>query len=135
VEISEAELERIKQVAVLGSKMEEMETFIPEIFASLKAMNKSIIEMPVELTAQITSCRERIEKETRSYMHGKFITDVDMGKLEKKLEDKVEDEVAEVNKELMKVGYKVNKAQWVTIGFISAISVLGWLLTKTTFFG
>jgi len=122
VELSEHEIELIKEQAVQQSRIDEIEKYIPEIFTSLKTMNKSINEIPLT----ILQCRTDFDAELKSYMHDKFIMEGDLNKLEKKLEKHVDIEVRAVTKRVDRVG-------WMVSGFITAGVFIMWYLKIINF--
>jgi len=124
VEVSSQEIELIKEQAVQGARIDEMEKYIPEIFSSLKQLTKNVNDIPLT----ILNCRNDVDKEIKTYMHDKFLTDIDLQALEKKLEKHVDEEVVIVTSKVEKVGYKVNQATWIISGFISAGVFIMWAL-------
>jgi len=124
VEVSSQEIELIKEQAVQGARIDEMEKYIPEIFSSLKQLTKNVNDIPLT----ILNCRNDVDKEIKTYMHDKFLTDIDLQALEKKLERHVDEEVVIVTSKVEKVGYKVNQATWIISGFISAGVFIMWAL-------
>lgn len=122
MELSEHEIELIKEQAVQQSRIDEIEKYIPEIFTSLKTMNKSINEIPLT----ILQCRTDFDAELKSYMHDKFIMEGDLNKLEKKLEKHVDIEVRAVTKRVDRVG-------WMVSGFITAGVFIMWYLKIINF--
>ncbi len=124
MEVSSQEIELIKEQAVQGARIDEMEKYIPEIFSSLKQLTKNVNDIPLT----ILNCRNDVDKEIKTYMHDKFLTDIDLQALEKKLEKHVDEEVVIVTSKVEKVGYKVNQATWIISGFISAGVFIMWAL-------
>ena len=124
MEVSSQEIELIKEQAVQGARIDEMEKYIPEIFSSLKQLTKNVNDIPLT----ILNCRNDVDKEIKTYMHDKFLTDIDLQALEKKLERHVDEEVVIVTSKVEKVGYKVNQATWIISGFISAGVFIMWAL-------
>lgn len=129
MEISDTELQLVRDQAVQQARIDEVEKYIPEIFASLKQLTKTVNDIPLT----ILNCRNDVDKEIKTYMHDKFITDGDLNKLEQKLEKHVDVEVETVNKKVEDVGSKVNKATWMIAGFISAGVTLMYFLKIINF--
>jgi len=122
VEISDTELELVKKQAVQQSRIDEVEKYIPEIFASLKQMNKNVNDIPLS----ILRCKTDFDVELKSYMHDKFIMEGDLNKLEQKLEKHVDLEVRGVAKRVDRVG-------WLVSGFITAGVFIMWYLKIINF--
>jgi len=122
VDISETELELVKQQAVQQSRIDEVEKYIPEIFASLKQMNKNVNDIPLS----ILRCKTDFDAELKTYMHDKFIIEADLNKLEQKLEKHVDLEVRGVAKRVDRVG-------WLVSGFITAGVFIMWYLKIINF--
>lgn len=129
MEISDTELELVRQQAVQQARIDEVEKYIPEIFASLKQLTKTVNDIPLT----ILNCRNDVDKEIKSYMHDKFIMEGDLNKLETKLEKHVDEEVDEVNRKVDNVGSMVNRAAWIITGFISAGVTLLYFLKIINF--
>lgn len=122
MEISDTELELVRQQAVQQSRIDEVEKYIPEIFASLKQMNKNVNDIPLS----ILRCKTDFDVELKAYMHDKFIMEGDLNKLEQKLEKHVDLEVRGVAKRVDRVG-------WLVSGFITAGVFIMWYLKIINF--
>ena len=122
MEISDTELELVKQQAVQQSRIDEVEKYIPEIFASLKQMNKNVNDIPLS----ILRCKTDFDVELKSYMHDKFIMEGDLNKLEQKLEKHVDSEVRSLSK-------RVDRAGWMVSGSIAAGVFIMWYLKIINF--
>ena len=116
---TEDEIKQIKEQAVLTADVGDLKATIPELFAAIKAINRSIVAIPI----QITECRNDMDKEIKKYMHDRFLTEGDLNAFEKKVEIKID-----------AVGTKVNKATWVVSGFITAAMFITWLMKYTDIF-
>jgi len=121
--ITPAELERIKRQAVMESKVDGMEKMLPEIFGSLKALNKSVDKIPLE----IVNCRDDLERDIKTYTHNGFVTGAELKTFETKLEGKM-------NSSFHSLNAKISRGGWILSGFIAASSVFSFLLTKTSLF-
>ena len=122
MEISETELELVRQQAIQQSRIDEVEKYIPEIFASLKQLTKNVNDIPLT----ILKCRNDVDADMKEYMHDKFIVEGDLNKLEQKLEKHVDVEVRGVTKRVDRVG-------WLVSGFITAGVFIMWYLKIINF--
>lgn len=120
MELTENEVKQIEKLAIQGARIDEIEKYVPEIFASLKSINKTVTEVPLN----ILRCRNEVDKEIKAYMHDKFITDTDLTALETKLEKRVQEEVDQVTDQVQSVGKLVNRATWVITGAVLSGSVI-----------
>lgn len=123
-EISDTELELVKEQAVQQARIDEIEKYVPEIFANLKLLNKNVNDIPLS----ILRCKTDFDSEMKAYMHDKFITDIDLNTLETKLEKHVDNEVRQVTKRVDRVG-------WLVSGFITAGVFIMWYLKIINFGG
>lgn len=121
-EISDTELELVKEQAVQQARIDEIEKYVPEIFANLKLLNKNVNDIPLS----ILRCKTDFDSEMKTYMHDKFITDIDMNKLEVKLEKHVDTEVRTLSK-------RVDRAGWLVSGSIAAGVFIMWYLKIINF--
>ena len=124
------DIERIREQAVLTAEVGELKSTVPEVFASLKSLNKAIAEIPIK----IMECRDDMDREIKQYMHGKFLTEGDLNALERKLEDRVSQEVTAVKTKIDKVDRNVSKATWIVSGFLTACTFVIWLMKFTDIF-
>ena len=113
------EIKAIKEQAVLVAEVGDLKATIPEIFAAIKAQNKALTAIPI----QITECRDDMDREIKNYMHGRFLTEADLRKFERQVEIKVD-----------KVSDQVNRATWIVSGFISAGIFIMWVMKYTDLF-
>lgn len=123
IHLTPRELEMLQQQAVTSAKVTELTGMMPEIFTTLKALSVAISNIPME----IVNCRNKMDKDIKEYIHDTFITDDDLTIFETKLETKV---TLEINK----ISQRINKASWVIGGFISAATVINYLITNTSIF-
>ncbi len=117
MEISDRELERIKEQAVMAAKVDEIENIVPEIFAAIKSLTKDIGAIPME----IVNCKQAMDNEIRKYIHDEFVTT-----------DLFEKRMAE---ELLAIKLLISKAGWILSGMIGAASIFNYLIMHTNFFG
>lgn len=120
MQITERELAREKEQAVIESKVDDIETMIPEIWSSLKSLDKAVSSIPM----QIVSCRDEIEKEMRGYSHEQFITDRELNRFETKLE-------AKLSAQIFGIRGTINKASWILTGFITAATFFNYIVSHT----
>lgn len=109
VTMSIAERDLLIKQAVMESQLDDVREVIPQIFASIKGIDKSIAEIP----SQITSCRDQMEDDIKEYIHGEFVT-------------------AETQRaDMVTMKLIVSKAVWVVGGFIGAGTFINWIIFNT----
>lgn len=120
VTMSRWELEKEREHAVISARLEQLDSVIPELFATAKGLDEKITNIPLEIIA----CRDRMDKDMKNYIHDEFVTNGDLQQFESKLEK-------QIGKDFEIVNRKIGRATWIVSGFISAGTFIFFLLSHT----
>lgn len=114
---TEQDVINANRTAVLESKMDDIENFVPEIFATLKALTQSVTKIPADVSMEIITCRDKMDEDVKRYIHDNFVDRVEMSEMETRIER------------------KISRASWTISAFILAYGFYDFLSNHTNFFG
>lgn len=121
------EMEKEREHAVIKEKLTQMDSVIPRVYSTLELLERKIAEIPME----IVSCRDRMDKSLKEYMHDEFVTVSELNQFETKLEKKISENMNGMRQDLNGIRTMVWKATWILSGFISAGIFILWILSNT----
>lgn len=121
--ISTQERDDLKRQGALESDVRELKKTIPQIYSELKSIRDSVAHVPMDMM----TFRNKIDIDVKKYAHEVFLTDEDMNSLKSDISYKIDT----INKKLGKQDKKMAVYAAIIAGFVSAGSLIMWIINNS----